>query len=250
MRETEWEVGQVLLRRDSRTRTQQFGGEMSESFDHLGKAASIAATGAAERIGPGVEATREAAVKGWESMVAAMAPVVAAAVDSARARAADAEKTARKAGRSAKQTARQRADSAAVALRLKEPPKSHKGRWLFGALAVGAAAGVAGALVARRRTPQWEEYAPERTLGEVTTEDTSLRTKAAQGVDAAKGKLAQGVDKARERIGRGVDTGADTAKQGVDSAAAAAKDATDKAAANAKRGVNESRPGQSGTSGS
>ncbi len=209
MRETEWEVGQVLLRRDSRTRAQQFGGEMSESFDHLGKAATIAATGAAERIGPGVEATREAAVKGWESMVAAMAPVVAAAVESARARAAEAEKTARTAGRSAKQAARQRADSAAVALRLKQPPKSHKGRWLVGALAMGAAAGVAGALVARRRTPQWEEYSPEHPAGEATTEDNTLRAKAVQGVGAAKGKLAQGVGKARGRMTRGTDTGVD-----------------------------------------
>ncbi len=224
----------MLLRRDAQTRTQRFGGEVSEGFDHLGKAATIAASGAAERIGPGVEMTREAAVKSWESMVAAVAPIVAVAVESARARAAEAEKSAREAGRSATKAARKRADSAAsaarrradsaaVTLRLKEPPKRvSKGRWLVGALALGAAAGVAGALVARRRASQWEEYEPEHPQAEATPGEGAPRGKVAQGVDAAKGKLAQGVDKARERT---------------------------KSAAG-RRGTNQSRPDDSAASGS
>lgn len=113
-----------------RTHGQIARAELGESFDHLRQAATHAATGMSETLGP----------------------LAAAAATNAR----HAGDTARRAT----------AKNLKVMTRKKEPRMSRK-RWpmMAGLLAAGAAVGAVGALVMRRRRRhEWEEYDPTQAI--------------------------------------------------------------------------------------
>jgi hypothetical protein len=183
--------------------------ELGQGVDHFKTAAALAAQQTGAAVGPKIDAARgrvqpaavkarDAASSGWESAVATLAPLVAAATESARqagkdARRAgrdaeragkDAERSAKQAGRDAKESARKAGRDArkigrsaakanekqAKKLQKKadralsrERPASRGGRlFRLGLAGVAVGAGAAWAL-RRRRAQQWDEYDPDRT---------------------------------------------------------------------------------------
>ncbi len=216
----------VRLRRRA---PQQIGDELSEGLEHFRSAASMAAERAAETLGPRVDSAREAlaprvdsardamapavdrartaATRSWEST---LAPLITAAVENAqrateetRGRASKAQKRGRHAGKEAKRRAR----GASLALRGEEPKR--RWPWMLGALAVGAIAGAAGALVSRRSTPRWEEYDPDQGYPPSRPESamSTAREKAGTAMETAKEKAGAAVETALDKAG--------TAKQKV-----------------------------------
>ncbi|GAA4678944.1 hypothetical protein Prum_043540 [Phytohabitans rumicis] len=138
-----------------KTRSQLVKAELGESFDHFMQAATHAAGGVGATMGPrtadGVDRVKSAASQGWESTMAALAPLAVAALDGAR----EAGRTTRKAG------------SKARSVTTKKESRMSRNRWpmLAGLLAAGAAVGAAGALVMRRRKQQqWQEYDPNKAI--------------------------------------------------------------------------------------
>jgi hypothetical protein len=152
-----------------RTRSQQVKAELGESFDHFMQAATHAAGGVGATMGPkaadGMHRVKESASHGWESTIAAFAPLAAAAAEGAR----EAGRTTKRAGRKARRTG-------ATKMRAVSPTKESRmsrNRWpmLAGMLAVGAAVGAAGALVMRRRKQQqWQEYDPSHAMEPVAAD--------------------------------------------------------------------------------
>jgi hypothetical protein len=152
-----------------RTRSQQVKAELGESFDHFMQAATHAAGGVGATMGPkaadGMHRVKESASHGWESTIAAFAPLAAAAAEGAR----EAGRTTKRAGRKARRTG-------ATKMRAVSPTKESRmsrNRWpmLAGMLAAGAAVGAAGALVMRRRKQQqWQEYDPSHAMEPVAAD--------------------------------------------------------------------------------
>lgn len=148
----------MLRRSQTRRRTGTHGemmrAELGEGFDHLRQAATHAAGGvgatvgprlssAVDRVGPGTDRVRDVASQGWGTTVAALTPLV----DAARTGATEA-------GRQTAARARKR-----MTRKKRSRMSGKRTGLLVGLLAVGVAAGAAGALVARRRSrSRWEEY--------------------------------------------------------------------------------------------
>jgi len=210
-----------IRRRAARSRAQLAKHELNESFEHLMQAATYVAGGVGATVGPRMNAARDlmspatgkmrnTASHSWESTIAALAPLAAAARDGAR----EASKTAGKTARKAK-------TKNVKAFGKKESNMSRK-RWpmLAGLLAAGAAAGAAGALVMRRRKrQQWEEYAPSRSLESTTEATKGAVSRAADSASSAAGSAASKVSAAAE-------TAADKASSAIDSAKSKASSAT------------------------
>jgi hypothetical protein len=163
----------VIGRSKSRTHSEQLMDELSQSYGHLKLAAGHAAGGAAERMTPGYDRARGMAARRWSTTKGAFSPLY----DQMREGAANARR---------------------------EPePKMKRNKWpvVIGLVAAGAAAGAAGAMIARRRrvTSQWDEYDPMASLEESPygeqKSSTSQRVTAgaasvADSVSAQAGKLA------------------------------------------------------------
>lgn len=202
----------VRLRRGAEhNRAQEISDELSEGFGHFRSAAALGATAAAERLAPTVGQAREAIEPRVAAAREAMSPRLEQARDAAArswettiASLAAASDQAQQAGRKARRKARRRARGRAGGMMLRgEPPKRRRWPWLVGVLALGAAAGVAGALVARRRTPQWEEYEGEQPP---TVRDTWYTAR-----DRAREKAGHAVETAKEKAGHAVGTVKDKA---------------------------------------
>ncbi|HEX2417677.1 MAG TPA: hypothetical protein VHJ83_06070 [Micromonosporaceae bacterium] len=177
----------MLGRTKERATPKGVGGELHEGFDHLRSAASLAAERTAERIAPAVDSARtntrelllprveharEAASRAWESrMMKRTTPTMKNAKKMSRR---DRRKAARAGMLNGMATGRlgRRTRGATVASR---PPR--RGRWMLGALGVGAAVGAISAMVRRRKAPEWQEYEPmERgDAPKVTEMDTARR---------------------------------------------------------------------------
>lgn len=152
-----------------KTRSQLVKAELGESFDHFMQAATHAAGGVGATMGPkaadGMHRVRESASHGWESTMATLAPLAAAAAEGAR----EAGRTTKRAGRKARR-------AGATKMRAVSPKKESRmsrSRWpmLAGLLAAGAAVGAAGALVMRRRKQQqWQEYDPSHAMEPVAAD--------------------------------------------------------------------------------
>jgi hypothetical protein len=143
----------VFGRRKAKTHGQLMRAELNEGIGHLWQAAAHAAGGMGAAIGPkwhtakdhfppGLGKARHLAAHGIDTTMAAFAPLL----EAARTGAETATKKARKAGKYKAGT--------------KESGMSRKRTtMLVGLLAAGAAAGAAGAMVARRRNrAKWDEY--------------------------------------------------------------------------------------------
>lgn len=158
-----------------KTHSQLVKAELGESFDHFMQAATHAAGGVGATMGPkaadGMTRVRETASHGWESTMAALAPLAAAAAEGAREAGLSTKRAGRKARRAGARKMR--------AVTPKRESRMSRNRWpmLAGLLAAGAAVGAAGALVMRRRKQQqWQEYEPSQTMEPVAadTGETSM----------------------------------------------------------------------------
>lgn len=237
----------MALRRVEKTRAQQFGDELTDGLGHFRSAAVIAAERAAgavaprvdtarealaprldaarEAVGPRVEAARTAATKSWGTTVAAVAPIVTAAAESARQATEEARKQAAKAekrGRSAKKEAKVRARDAARALK-GERSGRRKWPWVVGILGVGVAAGVIAAVVSRRNAPHWDEYEPEHEFAEPSSAFAAARERAAGAVGTAKEKASHAAETVRGKAKDTLHTASDKADEAKEKAAETAE---------------------------
>jgi hypothetical protein len=192
----------VFGRRQVKTHSQLMRDELSEGFGHLWQAAAHAAGGVGATVGPKWDSAKEhfppragsmrnAAAHGLDSTLAAFMPLM----DAARTGAANATKKAQKARKMAGK---------------KESGMSRKrATILVGLLTAGAAAGAAGAIIARRRNrARWEEYE-------------------AQGINAVRGAAKSALDTTKSTMDKGaqkVGNWTDTARDSADSAMSSASD--------------------------
>jgi gas vesicle protein len=192
----------VFGRRQVKTHSQLMRDELSEGFGHLWQAAAHAAGGVGATVGPKWDSAkghlphragtmRDVAAQGLDSTMAAFAPLM----EAARTGAMNATRKAQKAGRKA---------------RKRESGMARKRTAILVGLLTGAAAGAAGAIIARRRNrAKWEEYE-------------------AQGIDAARGYAKSALDTARTATDQGaqrVGDAAEQTRQGVSNVAGRTGDA-------------------------
>jgi hypothetical protein len=150
-------------------RTTKMKNELGQGVDHFKRAAAIAAQGtsasvgptftaARDRVQPAVSTARGAASSGWESALATITPLVAAATDSVRQTGKDSAKSSRKSAKAGKKNAKK------VEKRANKAAGRKQGRnksTLTGLALLGVAVGVGAALIVRKRqAAQWDEYDP------------------------------------------------------------------------------------------
>jgi hypothetical protein len=167
-----------------KTRGEMMRAELGESWDHFLAAATHAANGVGQTVGPRATRLRGAASTGWASTAAALAPLAVAYREGA-------------------------ADATVAALRMKNKvEKGKKGKsvsnkrsgMLFGLLAAGVTLGAAGALVVRRRRrQQWSEYDSTGALDSMAAEARSMADKTAGKSGSTMDKLAHRTSKAMDK---------------------------------------------------
>jgi hypothetical protein len=158
-----------------RSRSQLVRQELGQGVEHFKQAATHAARGTEATVGPKIVAARErvqpaagrvkdAASSSWGSTIAVLAPLAAAATNSARqtgnqsrkAKDNNVKKTQKKASGLQKRTNK-------ALGRKQTKPKATK---LAGLLLAGAAVGAGAAFVLRhRQRQQWDSYDPSRPIG-------------------------------------------------------------------------------------
>jgi hypothetical protein len=171
----------MFRRRQAKTHRVQMREELGQSFDHFRQAASHAASGTANLIGPRYESARKSMKKSSGASVRKANRATAAAV----------MPLAIAVGRNARK-------GKAKVMREQQSTR----RWpmvLGGLLAAGAAVGAAGAMIARRRAnrDQWEEYGSTRSTGSSRT-DSMIET-AKSTLDSGRDKVQSLAESAKER---------------------------------------------------
>ncbi|HEY2950395.1 MAG TPA: hypothetical protein VGJ53_18685 [Micromonosporaceae bacterium] len=215
------EVGLVLGIGRRKTHAKLARRELNESLDHFMRAATHAAGGMGAAVGPKVNAARDyvnptagrmrnAASQGWESALAAFAPLASAAKDGARS-----------AGDMALRTRSRNKKREA------EMGRKRRSAWA-GMLAAGAAVGAAGALIMRRRKQRWEEYDPAQAL-------EAMRDDADTMIDSTQKSVDRAADAGASAAGKASGTMAESTEGQASSAAATVKDRASSAAETAKR---------------
>jgi hypothetical protein len=166
------------MRRKSRNR--QMKTELGQSVDHFKRAASLAAqeTGATvgpkfyaakDRVQPAATKAKDAASSGWDSALATLTPLVAAASEQVRQTGKVSKKQSKKAAKANEKNAKQLEKRANKALGRKKSRSKSK---LFGYALLGTAIGVGAAYATKRRkADQWDEYEPATPI--VTTAPVS-----------------------------------------------------------------------------
>lgn len=155
-----------------RTQSQLVMDELAESYGHLRHAAGHLAGGAAEKLTPPYDRARYAANRSWITTKDAFAPLY-----------------------------EQMREGAANARREQEMSRRNRLPALVGLLAVGAAVGAVGAMIARRRraASQWDDYEPMTSIDEApyagekptaTKKVTAGAASMADSVSSQAGKLA------------------------------------------------------------
>ncbi|BCJ71614.1 hypothetical protein CS0771_11580 [Catellatospora sp. IY07-71] len=203
-----------------KTRGELMRDEMGQSWEHFLQAATHAAGGVGASFGPTTGRMRRATSRGVDSTMTTLAPLVAAY----REGAADAMKSSQK----------------AYAKAAKKKKGAHVSRggntgMLIGLLAAGAAVGIAGALVMkRRRQQQWSEYDPSQALesmrSETRTMTDKVSDKAENVIDKATQHTTKAMDKTADKLqsaSSSLKSGRDNMKARVNETAEAANDATD-----------------------
>ncbi|BFU47899.1 hypothetical protein [Krasilnikovia sp. MM14-A1004] len=154
----------ATMRRKRRNATMKH--ELGQGVEHFKRAATIAAqetsatmgpklSAAKDRMQPAASRARDTATTSWESTVATLTPLVAAAGETIRQAGKDTSKASRKGKR----------DMRKRAARMTHKPKKRRSR-LVGLAMAGVAVGAGAAYLARRRkAAQWDEYDPDRTIG-------------------------------------------------------------------------------------
>ena len=171
----------MFRRRQAKTHRVQMREELGQSFDHFRQAASHAASGTANLIGPRYESARKSVKKSAGPSVRKANRATAAAV----------LPLAIAVGRNARK-------GKAKVMREQQSTR----RWpmvLGGLLAAGAAVGAAGAVIARRRAnrDQWEEYGSTRSTGQSRTD--SMIDSAKSTLDSGRDKVQSLAESAKER---------------------------------------------------
>ncbi len=219
-----WRWGHVFGRRHAKTRQELVRAEFGETFDLLKQAASHAAGGvgatvgprygaaknrmgnARGQLGPGASKVSSAASHGWESTIAALAPLAEAARQgSVKASKLPHSKEVRirslhikESGGKGKRKAVSDNDSG-----------HHMPTGLIMLLAAGAAIGATGALVARRRNrTKWAEYDPASVRSDAAstrppmdaTHDDEMPSTAAKLAAWAKDHTKSAADTVRSKL--------------------------------------------------
>jgi len=159
----------ATMRRRSRSRRMK--NELGQSVDHFKRAASLAAqetsatvgpklNAAVDRVQPAAAKAKDAASSGWDSALATITPLVAAATENVRHGGTVSKRQAKK----NKKNARKLQKRANMAISRKQGRR--RGSKLLGYALLGAAVGVGAAYVAKRRkAAQWDEYEPAAAAG-------------------------------------------------------------------------------------
>ena len=170
----------MFRRRQAKTHRVQMREELGQSFDHFRRAASHAASGTANAIGPRYDSASK-------SMKKSVGPGVRKAN---RATAAAVMPLALSVARNARK-------GKAKVTRQQQSKRSWP-TMLGGLLAAGVAVGAAGAVIARRRAnrDQWEEYGSTRSTGSRTD---SMIESAKSTLDTGRDKVQSLAESAKER---------------------------------------------------
>jgi len=170
-----------------KNRSAKMKSELGQSVDHFKRAASIAAQETSATVGPKFYAARDrvqptankakgAASSSWDSALATLTPLVAAATEKAQQVSRTTAKASKKEAKATRKDARKNAKKLEKRAnkKLARKQKSRTGSKLGGLLLAGAAVGAAGAYVVRkRRQEQWDEYDPSPTSPTRNTASTS-----------------------------------------------------------------------------
>jgi len=160
------------MRRKRRSTTVK--NELAQSVDHFRRAATIAAqeTGttvgpkfyaARDRVQPAAVKARGAASSSWDSALATLTPLVAAATESVRQTGKESAKVSKKEAKANRKNARKLEKRANKAVGRKQGGR--KTGKLVSLAMVGAAVGAGAAYLSRRRkAAQWDEYDPSEPI--------------------------------------------------------------------------------------
>ncbi|MEV4417267.1 hypothetical protein [Catellatospora sp. NPDC049609] len=196
--------------------------EMGQSWDHFLQAATHAAGGVGASFGPATGRVRRVTSRGMDSTVTTLAPLVAAY----REGAVDAMKATQKAHAKASKASKKKGGHVS---------RGGNTGMLIGLLAAGAAVGIAGALVMkRRRQQQWSEYDPSQALESMRSDTKAMADKVGDKTDTVLDKATQHTTKAMDKTAEKLQSassslkgGRDNMKSRIDEGAEAANDATD-----------------------
>jgi hypothetical protein len=166
-----WALVFATMRRKRRSRRMK--NELGQSMDHFKRAATLAAqetsatvgptlAAAVDRVQPAATKAKDAASSGWDSALATITPLVAAATENVRQTGKvtkrEAKKNAKQAAKTNKRQAKKLEKKANKALGRKQ---GRRGSRLLGFALLGTAVGVGAAYAAKRRkAAQWDEYDP------------------------------------------------------------------------------------------
>jgi hypothetical protein len=183
------EVGHVFGRRGTKTRQELVRAELGETIGHLKQAAAHAAGGVGASVGPRYGSMKDrmgntsgqlmpsaskvsnVAAQGWDSTIAAFAPLA----EAARQGSAKAAKL--PSVRDSRDKRKKRAVS--------ENEGHHVPTGLITLLAAGAAVGATGALVARRRNrTKWAQYQPSTVHEDATSLIDSTKSRMSGAPDS------------------------------------------------------------------
>jgi hypothetical protein len=171
----------ATMRRRSRSRRMK--NELGQSVDHFKRAASLAAQetsatvgptlhAAADRVQPAAVKAKDVASSGWDSALATITPLIAAATDNVRQTGKVSKRTAKKAVKQNRKNAKKLEKRANKALGRKTGRRRSK---LLGYALLGTAVGVGAAYaMKRRRAAQWDEYDPATPVNSGGADDAAF----------------------------------------------------------------------------
>jgi hypothetical protein len=157
----------ATMRRKRRSTTMK--SELGQGIEHFKRAASLAAQETSATVGPKYSAARDrvqpaavkakgAATTSWDSTIATLTPLIAAAAESMRQTGKETAEESKKTAKANKKTAKKLEKRANKAVGRQ---KSRRGGKLSTLVLAGAAVGAGAAFVLRRRkAAQWDEYDP------------------------------------------------------------------------------------------
>jgi hypothetical protein len=162
----------ATMRRKRRSTTMK--NELGQSADHFKRAATIAAKETGATVGPKFYAARDrvqpaairakgAASNGWDSALATITPLVAAATETVRQAGKESAVVSKKQAKANRKNARRLEKRAGKVMNRKR--SGRRGSRLVGLALLGAAVGAGAAFVMRRRqAAQWDEYDPSEPI--------------------------------------------------------------------------------------
>ena len=172
----------ATMRRKRRSTTMR--NELGQSADHFKRAATIAAKetsatvgtkfyAARDRVQPAAVRARGAASSGWDSALATVTPLVAAATETVRQAGKANAEVSKKQAKANKKNAKRLEKRANKALNRKRGGR--RGSKLIGLALLGATVGAGAAFAMRRRqAAQWDEYDPSEPIAPVGADDAAF----------------------------------------------------------------------------